>query len=505
MSATANDTKMKTGFWSRGKWWKAPLLLLMLVVVIVMGNRVWADFRVTQARQAVNDLGYPITPEQLSAWYSQEHEENAAALYQQAFAMYQEDAELADAIPTMHDRSRYDDTAPQWPAMGEALPSEMRHAMASLLDLNEAHLKTIASATRVRTCRFDLDFTNTVRGLSKQLQGLRQAGRLLELQAYRAAERGDTESASQAVVTMLGLSRATREEPFTVNQLIGVSLVTLALSTLERVNARIELTDSQFAEIDAALSDFDVKPMIATALVGEMVLADQRMRDLGQDFEPAFGYGAYWLGYAQRNHVALLDYYTTGLERAPALAWPVAPFHEYADQFSYSYGLMRSFSTPQRVSMWAFFSAAAHVRCARVAIAAKRYHLEHGEWPQDCEALVAAFPELPVTDVFNPPHPIQLKQEPFGVLVYSVGRDERDDGGLRYNMRGDQFRDGSDVVALAFTTPGSRSRGCRCRTGRSDPLAYALLRRVLPAGYWGDDQCLLGRVGAHNPRKIGDL
>ena len=72
----------------------------------------------------------------------------------------------------------------------------------------------------------------------------------------------------------------------------------------------------------------------------------------------------------------------------------------------------------------------ANVRCASVAVAAERYHRDHGDWPAALRELTPRYiKELP-----NDPYdgqPLRYKRLADGVVVCSVGPDKEDDGGAR--------------------------------------------------------------------------
>jgi hypothetical protein len=76
------------------------------------------------------------------------------------------------------------------------------------------------------------------------------------------------------------------------------------------------------------------------------------------------------------------------------------------------------------------FRIQAQMRCALVGLAAERYRLAHGRWPESPGALVKAglLASVPV-DPFDG-RPLRLKLMPDGLLIYSVGMDGIDNGGL---------------------------------------------------------------------------
>jgi hypothetical protein len=74
-------------------------------------------------------------------------------------------------------------------------------------------------------------------------------------------------------------------------------------------------------------------------------------------------------------------------------------------------------------------SRRAQLQTLRVAIAAERYRLKYGQWPDKLETLVPEFLAEVPGDPFNLPNPLRLVRTVDGLVVYSIGLNLRDDGG----------------------------------------------------------------------------
>ena len=73
--------------------------------------------------------------------------------------------------------------------------------------------------------------------------------------------------------------------------------------------------------------------------------------------------------------------------------------------------------------------AQARLEAAHIALAATRYHLENGKLPTKPDELVPAFlDEIPI-DPFDG-QPMRYKPTADGAVVYSVGPNRVDDGGI---------------------------------------------------------------------------
>jgi hypothetical protein len=68
------------------------------------------------------------------------------------------------------------------------------------------------------------------------------------------------------------------------------------------------------------------------------------------------------------------------------------------------------------------------LRSASSAVAAERFRLERGRWPESLEELVPAYLRAVPLDPFDG-RPLRFRRLADGVVVYSVGPDGTDDGG----------------------------------------------------------------------------
>jgi hypothetical protein len=90
-----------------------------------------------------------------------------------------------------------------------------------------------------------------------------------------------------------------------------------------------------------------------------------------------------------------------------------------------------------------FAYAQESVDLARVAIALERYRLAHGEYPESLAALAPQFMEKIPHDLING-QPLHYRRTDDGQFVlYSVGWNETDDGGVVVNQKSHDPRDES--------------------------------------------------------------
>jgi len=268
------------------------------------------------------------------------------------------------------------------------------------------------------------------------------------------------------MLTQFNLAHALRNEPSLISQLVHMSLYALAIETLEAVRARVKLTDEQLEQLDAKLSAFDLHVSLTVAWIGERALSDTMMKMLAENqWEPMR-----WAGFPQYNRLAMLQYYDSLLLAANDLTWSDLPIDPGFDLESprYLYAYASLLAPAHDAAMTTALQMEATIRCNRVALAATRYQQQHGEWPDSVETLVPDYLPEVLNDPFVSDQPLIMARRPFGLMVYSIGADETDDGGQRYNDKGIMYKPGSDILALAFATPGIPQPGVPVPPGEAD-------------------------------------
>jgi hypothetical protein len=91
---------------------------------------------------------------------------------------------------------------------------------------------------------------------------------------------------------------------------------------------------------------------------------------------------------------------------------------------------------------------------AETAVAAERYRLRHGDWPESFEQLAPDFLAAVPGDPYLQGSPIRVKRVADGLVIYSVGPDRQDDGGNLLRV-GPPWR-GKDIGGSSHRTRKSR-------------------------------------------------
>ncbi len=109
----------------------------------------------------------------------------------------------------------------------------------------------------------------------------------------------------------------------------------------------------------------------------------------------------------------------------------------------------------------------AQLRTAIAALAAERYRIDQGRWPESLEELVPTY----ISEVPHDPFvrsPLKLLKLPDGLFIYSVGYDCKDDGGkINPKMR---TRDGADTGFRLWDVKRRRQAAGTGASGKSGPM-----------------------------------
>jgi hypothetical protein len=109
-------------------------------------------------------------------------------------------------------------------------------------------------------------------------------------------------------------------------------------------------------------------------------------------------------------------------------------------------------------AMEATLSEIAHIRTAEAAVAAERYRLARGRWPESLEDLVGGFIEAIPTDPYTG-DAIKLKADGEGLVVYSVGENGVDDGGDLKDRTDAQGHSRPADIGFQLLAPATRGKG----------------------------------------------
>jgi uncharacterized membrane protein len=306
-----------------------------------------------------------------------------------------------------------------------------------------------------RVCKFKrsaypLEFREGLGMRLTHLDFVRRMAFRYRAEALLAAEEGQAERAAESLVTILHVVGTLREDPILISQNVRVGLVNAHVKALAEVLSRIPLTDAHVMKLDDVLVKAESQDGISLGLNGDRCVALVEYVKLIEGADDALvkeqkgaGMGiAATLGKIAMDAwlTADLVFYLDMMAQWDAVvALPMRQRVKAADKFGKT--LDAAVAKRGKLSVAAMLLPSigaattrdvqirARLRCARVALAIERYRLKHKKLPKTLAVLAPKFiKELPADPFTGKGLMLKLGKEK-GYMVYSVGQNQKDDGG----------------------------------------------------------------------------
>jgi len=423
----------------------------VLILLLLYGGYRWALREAMEGElAAIRAAGYPATPAELEASRPVlSDEENAAVLLEEAFWKYVDptgDALLEKNLPWSGD---FSDGPPK---LGEPMPEVMKQALRQFLDENEEALQLLDRLPDHPRARFDVDYSGGYKmsHLYDHYSKLREATGMMADRAIWRAEVGDAEGAIGSLRTFFAVGRCLDEEPAVIFWLVGMSIRTSGIYNVQWVMNRCDISEEQLKALAVMLpDDSELVESFKRALIGERVstLSYRRMSagELGETLvntEYANDIVG-WLVKASGMFELNLLKHSSGYGQLiaylalPASEWlnrtllicdDLQQYMESAWALGTS-GLFRLGPYPYKTKFMLAAMERAKIRLARAAIAVERYRLKHDALPGKLDDLVGEFLDAVPLDPFDG-KALRYERRGEGFVVYSIGEDRMDDGGV---------------------------------------------------------------------------
>jgi hypothetical protein len=263
-----------------------------------------------------------------------------------------------------------------------------------------------------------------------RFSGLLTINRLAGLQTMNLAMTGQDESAARALIDRLRSLRAFDKQR-SIDHMTRAWQIQEIATDLGILVARGPLADERLAELDQALSETYAPDALERAIRGEALWFHQELRSMWEGGYPLLGP---LLRPLIRHHAVMRLQTTSDALAAARLPWP--------DRIS----AMNRIPEPRTIvpEVFGYIAASRHVvivrdetiriaeaiaatRCARLVVAIERYRLARGMLPRALTDIVSARDENGL-DPFTG-RPLLYSPTENGYLVYSVGRNLKDEGG----------------------------------------------------------------------------
>jgi hypothetical protein len=308
------------------------------------------------------------------------------------------------------------------------------------------------------------DGFNAASTLLPYLADLKRCTQTLQLRADAELVDGQNEKALADVKLMLYLNTSLRTSPFLISHLVRFAIVAITLQPIWEGLAEHKWSDEQLAALEAELAKTDfladygfitrgerafaIKSFESQRLTREMIsYRDDKIVTNKLTFMPS--------AYFYQNELAFAQLYQRWiLPLVDANSQTVSP--EKVQQANDAVQAEMKHYSPYKVQALMLFPAISRavkkvaaiqssIDLARVACALERYRLAHGEYPKTLDALTPQFIEKLPHDIING-QPLHYRRTDDGkFLLYSVGWNETDDGGVDLSHNGNVSTNGDWV------------------------------------------------------------
>ena len=325
----------------------------------------------------------------------------------------------------------------------------------------DAAIEELRTISKLPHARFPLCYNdeNPAMILLPHLASLKGCTIALRLRATAELQSNQSDRALDDIKLMSRLNDAVRVEPFLISHLVCIALLKLELQPIWEGLADHKWNDAQLTALDAELKKFDFLATYHLAMRGESAfgcgIIDYLRRNRREfasmrwDFDDinvpppshsqTFGAYAAPSGWFDQNKITICqihaDYYSRiiNLQKRTYDASITTNANETCGKQLAGFHPYNWF--PGRLlpgllsSAKKFVQAQAATDHANIAISLERYYLAHKQYPETLDALVPQFITKLPHDVVNG-QPLKYRRtETGGFILYSVGWNEKDDGG----------------------------------------------------------------------------
>jgi hypothetical protein len=325
-------------------------------------------------------------------------------------------------------------------------------------------VEELRQASRLSHSRFPLNYDQPLPfGIQlPHLGSLKSCAQVLQLRAIAELGNQQTSKALDDMKLIAYLANSIHGEQCLISQKVRAAILDLAIQPIWEGCVEHRWSDDQLSEINRQLAGLDLLSDYDSAVRGERAMAlkliDHERRTHNADIVAnqwgykddeldfmqhlvLFYYHSFPNGWYYQNEItaarAFQESLWTGGEVNQLIpphnviwrigyAWNTIMIHYHSP---YYFFVRESFPDLRGAAKKITFTQAS-VDMARTACALERYRLAHGEYPEKLDALVPQFIERLPNDIING-QPLHYHRTADGQFVlYSVGWNEKDDGGV---------------------------------------------------------------------------
>ena len=321
----------------------------------------------------------------------------------------------------------------------------------SVVSSNKGALTLFRTAAALPQGRYPVNLNQIPSTNFHHWNSVKAAAQLLRTEAAVAAHQNDDARAVDAIRCIFAAGGSLETEPVLISQLVRYAVNLIGVQAMQFALNRTSFGDAELQTIQVAAANADEQESLRLALLGErasvitvlrdpqaLLAGDPTLAPTGAEgvLAEAFAYPLMRaVGFWQRDLRFGIDALTTNLLfaglPAPQRFQSATNAEAIAERARDGRYVMTSLLLPALQK--AFTRDALHsaeVRNTVVALAVERFRMaNNGQLPADVTALIPQFLEKLPVDPFDG-GPVRYKRTDRGYVVYCIGPDERDNGGL---------------------------------------------------------------------------
>lgn len=394
--------------------------------------------RVDQRLAFIRNRGEPANLAELSAWYKEvPAERNAALICTRAFALPCFPGETNETAELCRK---------EWlPPSGETLKPDQAAEARELLQLAQPALDLLHSVPANAEARYPVDFSGGFSTLLPHVPNFKRAMRLLEVEMLIRSAEGNTRDAVGAIVAADRVQSTLSGEPILVSKLVMLACAEIIVRDIEYLLNTHRLSRDELQSLRAVVRTAGVDAALAQGIAADRAFGLSA-------FEDPVQFGVIGSGNtAQPN--ALGRGILETLRVSGAFAGDRAYYLDQMSNYTYAAGqpfperwqlglrisqgvAPKKYHVLSRMLLPAFggaftreAEAIARLRLAEAALAVEEYRRENSERvPPSLDPLRPLYLMHVPADPFAG-HPLRYRAFDEGYTVYSVGPNQKDNGG----------------------------------------------------------------------------
>lgn len=274
----------------------------------------------------------------------------------------------------------------------------------------------------------------------EHLGGLRSAVRLLCAGMILSAREGRTQDVVRYAQSALKVNDAIGREAMLMEYLVSVAITNLTLANMRQALSYCRPSESELRQLDSAFARIDAPKLYKHAIEGERVyflMQNYEFRKAGVKYPFRNGDTLAYLNFASRHLDCTRMDYSTALSKG--LVGPST-----GDSLPF-YAILTKLTAPVTArAAGARYKCEAEIACGRAFLALRAYKARFGKYPRTLRDLRSGIGwELPA-DPFTSKD-LVYKPVGGGFILYSVGYDLVDNGGVPLQPRG-QAKPSGDIA-----------------------------------------------------------